>query len=254
MQRFIPLLGAIDPDDLDEIDSLFLEIDEADREIRLDTTPFRLVAVVSSKGGTGKTSLAINLAGGLQTLGQRTAVLDMDPGRGATKWSTTGEGLPFEIYSFGPNFVASDFRDTLQAIQSEIDILILDTPPAIESCKELVFQVADLVLIPVGASALDLAAAKEATAAAREARHGRTGSLPETLLVPYRQAARTRLARSLERELSDWAVPVCSAVGQRVEVAEAASEGRLVRPDSMAGREFAVLTREIWKRLGALSS
>ena len=96
---------------------------------------------------------------------------------------------------------------------------------------------------------LDLSAAMEAIAAAQVARHGRAGELPRVVVGPSRQDSRTRLAREFADRVQQLDVPVSPAIGQRVEVAVAASSGRLVRSSSPAGDEFRRLARHVWSFL-----
>ena len=237
------------PDDLDEIESLFFEAAPEASEESKTRRRLRLVALVSPKGGTGKTSIAVNLAGSMKSSQRQTAVMDLDPRGAARRWASSGDGLPFEVHRFESDQGAAAFRRTLSNLSSEVDVLIIDTPPGSGASTRLALQVADLVLIPAGASALDLEATRETIDAAHSARHGRDGDLPRTMIVPSRQLLTTRLARSFTEEVKELDSPTTPAIGQRVEVAAAATAGRLVRPASEAGREFTRLGRYIWKQI-----
>lgn len=237
----------VNPDDLDEIDSLFFDTgDASDTAERVRRTPTRIVAVISPKGGTGKTSVAVMLAGNLQTERRKTGLMDLDPRQGVERWAKAASGLPFSTYAFNANRGAAAFRTAIRTAMGEVDLLFLDTPSAMGPAIGLSLQVADLVLIPAGASTLDLEAAQEAIASAKEARHGRDGDLPRVMVVPSRLDARTRIARDFARRFEELKVPVSPAVGQRVEVAAAANSGRLVRPSTVAGQEFRTLAKHVW--------
>jgi chromosome partitioning protein len=241
--------NRVNPDDLDEIDSLFFD---REAETRPEPRSSRTVALISPKGGTGKTSVAIMLAGCLTTRRRQVGLMDLDPRHGAEKWSQAGNGLPFPIFTFDANRGATAFRRTLRQASHEVELLIIDTLPAMGPEIELALQVSDLVLVPTGASALDLEAAQEAIDAARNARYGRDGDLPRMMAVPSRQDGRTRLAKEFDHRLKDLNIPVSPAVGQRVEVAVAANSGRLVRPTTVAGKEFRRLSRHVWSFLRQL--
>ena len=245
---------GVNPDDLDEIDSLFFDRDDVLAEPGKMTQPARIVALISPKGGTGKTSIAIMLAGYLTTRRRKVGLFDLDPRHGVEKWSRAGSGLPFPIFTFDSNRGAAAFRRDLHLATYEVDLLVVDTPPAMDPAIHLALEVADLVLIPAGASALDLEAAQEAIDAAKSARHGRTGELPRVVVVPSRQDGRTRLAKDFSRRLKGLKTPVAPAVGQRVEVAAAANSGRLVRPSTVAGKEFRRLSRHVLSNLRRLES
>lgn len=246
------LEGSASPDDLDEIDGLFFESEGEAYAQRGKERDSRIVAMISPKGGTGKTSIAINLAGLLATRRRTAAVMDLDPRASALRWADTGRGFDFDVHVFGAGRGAAAFRRSVHRYLELADILILDTPPTMGPPIRLALQVADLVLIPVGPSVLDLAAAQEAIGAAREARHGRAGNLPQVVLVPARQVTRSRVAKELQQKLKSLDVPVTPTLTQRVEVAEAASSGRLVRPGSPAGAEYQRLARHVLYRLKRL--
>lgn len=236
----------VNPDDLDEIDGLFFGDDIVPkRPPQKARRASRIVALISPKGGTGKTSIAVMLAGMLSTRKRQAAVMDLDPRGSVRRWAHAGDGLPFRTYAFDATQGAAAFRRAIHAAIHDVDLLVIDTPPAMGPASALALQVADLVLIPVGASNLDLSATKETIAAAQEARHGRAGELPRVVVVPSRQDSRTRLAREFAVRLERLEVPVAPAIGQRVEVAVAASSGRLVRSSSPAGDEFRRLARSV---------
>ncbi len=243
--------GPVNPDDLDEIDSLFFDNEDSAEDLRRKP-PAKIVALVSPKGGTGKTSVAVMLAGCLTTRRRRVGLMDLDPRHGVKRWVDAGKGLPFPIFQFSANRGAAAFREAIRDAGAEVDLLIIDTPPAMGSANRLALQVADLVLVPAGASALDLEAAREVIEAANDARHGRHGDLPRAIVLPSRQDGRTRLARDFAQRLKELEAPVAPAVGQRVEVAAAASAGRLVRPSTVAGQEFRRLSRHVWTSLRRL--
>ncbi len=237
------------PDDLDEIDGLFFDQEPKRTESSQTKRRLRLVALVSPQGGTGKTSIAMNLAGSMNSPQRTTAVMDLDPRGTARHWAAAGEGVPFRVHDFETSQGAAAFRRTLKGLSSDVDVLFIDTPPGSGASTRLALEVADLVLIPAGASSLDLEATRETIDAAHSARHGREGELPWTMIVPSRQVFRTRLARSFAQEVKDLDAPTTPAIGQRVEVAAAATAGRLVRPASEAGREFDKLGRHIWSQI-----
>lgn len=241
---------GVNPDDLDEIDSLFFDSGENSQLVeRVRRQPTRILAVISPKGGTGKTSVAVMLAGSLATRQRKTGLLDLDPRQGVQRWEEGGSGLPFPTFSFSAERGAAAFRRAIRDATSHVDVLILDTPSTMGPAIGLSLQVADLVLIPVGASTLDIEAAREAIAAAKEAQHGREGDLPRVLIVPSRLDSRTRIARDFARRFEELNVPVSPAVGQRVEVAAAANSGRLVRSSTVAGQEFERLSKHVWAEL-----
>ena len=106
----------------------------------------RTVAIVSQKGGAGKTTLAIHLAAAATAAGRSTLVLDADPQATASHWATWRGGAEPEVVDCAsPSLLP---RKLQQAADLGAELAIIDTPPhadimAREACKS-----ADLVLIP----------------------------------------------------------------------------------------------------------
>jgi len=205
-----------------------------------------VVATISLKGGTGKTSIAVHLAAVLSTPKRQVVLVDADPQRSAAQWSEGG-GLPFPVVALDTSRGAARFKANLSALDA--DLVILDCPPELAETAMLAALLADLMLIPCGASALDLRAAKAAVDLAREAREERGGKLPLVSLVPSKLISRTRLANELAGVLADFGEPVALGIWQRVAVAEASVAGSVAPPGSLAGQEFAALAKHVTSRL-----
>ena len=206
------------------------------------------VAVISLKGGTGKTSLSIGAAAALSTPRRRVILIDSDPQGSATRWAEGG-GLPFPVHALDASRGATHYRRDLEALSEGADLVLIDCPPEDGEPSNLAALVADLVLIPATPSALDLWAAGKAVQMAREARENRKGKLPLVSLIPSKLIARTRLAAELPGALKALGETVGPSIGQRVAVAEASVTGKPVAPSSPAGQELEELARHILNRL-----
>lgn len=111
--------------------------------------------MISQKGGAGKTTLALNLAGAAESLGYRTVVIDLDPQASAKGWHDGRQGdTPCVVSS-----QASRLAEVLTTARKHgADLCIIDTAPHSETAALAATRAADLVLIPCRPAILDLRA------------------------------------------------------------------------------------------------
>jgi chromosome partitioning protein len=115
----------------------------------------KTIAILSQKGGTGKTTVTLHLAVAAEREGLATSVLDLDPQASATGWKDSREEQTPAVLSIQP----SRLGKTLQtAAASGVALAILDTAPHSADAAISAAEAADLILIPCRAGILDLRA------------------------------------------------------------------------------------------------
>jgi chromosome partitioning protein len=118
------------------------------------------IAIVSQKGGAGKTTLAVNLAAQAARSGIA-LIIDTDPQATASRWGEWRQGRDPEVIDCGaPTLLAGKLA---KAAELGADLVVTDTPPHADAMARQAARLADLVLIPCRPRAFDLAAI-EATA------------------------------------------------------------------------------------------
>ena len=113
------------------------------------------IAIISQKGGAGKTTLALHLAAAAQDAGRVALIIDTDPQATASQWAAWRQEAPPEVIDSPPPRLAAK----VEAAQGQgAELIVIDTPPHADSAARAAVEVADLVLIPCRPSAFDLSA------------------------------------------------------------------------------------------------
>lgn len=206
------------------------------------------IAVANQKGGTGKTTLTVNLAAGFHRRG-KTLLLDADPQGSAGDWARIGAGdddLP-PIRGVAADEVGASIAEAARSSR----YVLVDCPPHLQSDSlRGVMAAVDLVLIPVLPSPLDLWASVGMTTAVQEARSGNRRL--RAYMVLNQLDSRNALSRSMNEALAEFEVPaLVSGLSRRAAFRSAALEGASVyglgHRGAVAAREVEALIEEVLK-------
>jgi chromosome partitioning protein len=183
------------------------------------------IAVANQKGGTGKTTLAVNLAAGLHRRGT-TVLLDADPQGSATNWARVG-GADGDLPPVH-GLVAAEVGSAIGDAAGSYRYVLVDCPPHLQSdTLRRVVEWVDLVLIPVQPSPLDLWASVDMAAAVVGTRV-RNPRL-RAYMVLNQLDSRNALSGAMHQALAEFDVPaLANGLTRRAAFRSAALEGRSV--------------------------
>lgn len=205
-----------------------------------------IITLAQQKGGSGKTTLAAHLAVAAALKGRSVAILDVDPQGSLGEWFEAREqrlGEDGTLLSFR---TASGWgaRREAKNLARDHDVVVIDTPPKSDLDIRSAFEAADLVVVPLQPTPVDLWAteptlktiAKEGTPA---------------LLVLNRVIGRALLTAEMAGAIGTLGHAVAAArLGNRVAFAASMGDGGTVleaAPSGPAAAEMAALAKEVLK-------
>jgi chromosome partitioning protein len=208
----------------------------------------KTLAVVSRKGGAGKTTISTHLAVAAEGLGIATALFDLDPQASAALWADhRGESFPAVVPAQHPR-LPSLLR---QAEAQGAGLVILDTPPEADTIAAAAAEHADAILIPCRPSGLDLDAIGASVRIARS-----VGKSPFVVInaAPV-QGAEVEETRAALRTGGVEVAPV--VLHQRKAFSARMQEGRTAietEPKGKAAEEIRALLLWLCEKVGVLQN
>ena len=200
------------------------------------------IALLSFKGGVGKTTLALHLA----TVAGDALIIDVDRQRSATGWWRSREAAL-------PELVAGTAAEVGDAIAApDRAWTFVDTAPAIDADARAVVAAVDFCLIPTRPAILDLRAIADTVDIVRNAR--KPGAIVLNFCPPARGVAEAGLVAEARRALQVYSLPVAPvAVTQRVALSHALAGGQAItefEPEGRAAEEIGRLWRWVSGKAG----
>jgi chromosome partitioning protein len=197
-----------------------------------------VITVAQQKGGSGKTMLAANLAAALAA-GKSTALLDIDPQHSLARWQKLRAARDPAVPAITLSEVSGwRLAGELDRLRREHEVVLVDTPPVIDTDARRAIRGADLVVIPVQPSAPDLWAAEGTLKLAADEKR-------PVCIVLNRVPAAGRQRENMERELRERGLLVLpSVLGNRAAFSQAFAQGLGVTeagPRTLAAAELRAL-------------
>lgn len=208
-----------------------------------------VITVAQQKGGSGKTTVAANLAICAALSGKSVAIIDSDPQGSLGRWFMARrerQGLVMPSFSTASAWGIAYECDKLKA---DHDLVIVDTPPKADADLRPAFRASDLVIVPVAASQVDVWATEGVMDLAEREKK-------DVFTVLNRARAGTRLAGEMTEALSEMDSESAKTIlAQRVIYAETLGQGLSVcevQKSGPAAAEVSALTEEVLAKLDRL--
>lgn len=200
----------------------------------------RTIALVTQKGGSGKSTIASSLAVAAHEAGERVFIIDMDPQASLLRWFKVRKEKDIAVEAVSPAKLSA----ALAALEkSGVTLVVIDTAGSDNASSLAAMKASDLCLIPCRPNAFDLWASENTRKQARELRKEYAFLL--TQCPPAQQSARVDEGAKALEAMGGLITPL---IGSRVDYQEAARMGWGVtelNPSGMAAGE----TRKLWSSI-----
>jgi len=202
----------------------------------------KTIAIISQKGGSGKTTIAVHLAVCAEIAKKRAAIIDLDPQGSALEWYSRRADETPEVIASTPEQLPNMIQS---AKKNGADLLIIDTAPHSDRAAVIAAEVADLVLIPCRPSVFDVAAIGTTLNILKL-----TQAKKRTAILLNAVPPRGGLTDEAEEGLSVTATVIPIRIYQRAAYSYAINDGRSVEefdPKGKAAEEIRALYQWIMK-------
>lgn len=196
----------------------------------------KIWAITTQKGGGGKTTIAIHLAIEATRHRRKVAIIDVDPQKSATRWAMIRGGASPPVI---PAIVPDLSRLLAKLDKDGFELVIIDTSPRADRDAIDIARRADLIIIPVRPSILDLPAVEDTLKLVSLA-----GRLDRVVIVLNSVATATAEGREAAEVLRDLGSLAPVVLGERVDYRRALTIGQGVTemtPTSKAAQEVRAL-------------
>jgi chromosome partitioning protein len=203
------------------------------------------VALISQKGGSGKSTLSIHLATEAVRSGKKALLIDLDPQGNAARWAGRRGDLPPDVSAESPAAIEGLIED---AEREGYDLVIFDTAPNADRTALRAAKAADLVLIPCRPSQFDIEAIGATLDLCDVAQRS-------AVVVLNAAPVRSRVVGEAKEAMTGRNATVCPViVRERVALRHCMPDGRVaaeLNPEAAAAKEITALYKNLMACLNA---
>lgn len=220
-----------------------------------------IIAIVNGKGGVGKSTVAINLAGALARKTESVFLVDADPQGTISDWFNSRKEQPanrlvHKNLEVSPlPWSADDLRTKISNQSKKFSFMIIDCGPANDKITRTALAVSDFAIIPVTPSPYDIHSVRKTLDMIHEGKN-EAGIEVHSYLLISRKIVGTNLGREARDALRAFGIPILKTeICQRVALCEAGILGQTIHEyagNSQAADEFDDLGKEVlkWQKQG----
>jgi chromosome partitioning protein len=204
-----------------------------------------IISVLNQKGGTGKTTLSVNIARSMTIRGKKTILIDSDPQGSASCWHAKNEGNLLDLVVLSN----STFEKDVLKFKKFYDVIIIDGISRTSNLTINAITSSDIILIPVQPSTYDVDSTKDILVPIKD-RITITNNVLKAAFIISRRLPNTRIGKRMINKINMMGLPVFeNMTSNKIAYLESTEDGVSVLDGlytkTIASREIENITNEL---------